>query len=223
MLCFVEYSIELLNDFIVDWIEMASFTLHLNTYKLMKKILLFLGLFMSVTAFSQIKSPAQQFFNNLKKHCGNAYEGKNESVSSGGDDAFQGKRLVMHVRSCEENTIRIPFIVGEDRSRTWVLTLKDDRILLKHDHRLEDGAEDEVTQYGGWTTNIGSDTLQMFPADQETRELLPYAGDNVWWITVSETSFSYNLRRIGTDRLFTVVFDLTQEVATPLAPWGSEN
>ena len=185
----------------------------------MKKLSLFLVLFVSITAFAQTKSPAQQFFDNLKVHCGNAYEGTIESPSDG-NDAFDGKRLVMHVRSCDENTIRIPFMVGVDRSRTWVLTLKDDRILLKHDHRLEDGTEDEITQYGGWTTNVGSDTIQVFPADQETRELLPAAGVNVWWMTINDQSFSYNLRRIGTDRVFTVVFDFTKEVTTPLPPWG---
>lgn len=31
------------------------------------------------------------------------------------------------------------------------------------------------------------------------------------------------LRIIGTDRLFSVKFDLTKEVETPSAPWGSEN
>jgi hypothetical protein len=46
---------------------------------------------------------------------------------------------------------------------------------------------------------------------------------NVWWITVDENSFTYNLRRIGSDRLFTVKFDLTKPVDLPPSPWGWKN
>lgn len=185
----------------------------------MRKILLLTLVFaISLAANAQQKSGAQQFFDKLKKHCGNAYEGK---VTAGaGNDAFSTNRLVMHVRSCEDNRIRIPFFVGDDKSRTWVLTLENDAILLKHDHRHEDGSEDKVTQYGGWSTNSGADSIQMFPADRFTANLIPYAAFNVWWITVNDTSFTYNLRRIGSDRLFTVTFDLTKKVEVPSAPWG---
>ncbi len=171
----------------------------------------------SVVLFAQ-DNPAAEFWNTLKAHCGNAYEGRLADGIAPGD--FGGQRLVMHVRSCDENTIRIPFFVGEDKSRTWVLTYRDGRITLKHDHRHEDGSEDEVTQYGGTATNGGFDQLQVFPADVETAERIPYASANVWWISLDDQSFTYNLRRVGTDRLFTVIFDLTTPVATPDAPWG---
>ena len=92
-------------------------------------------------------------------------------------------------------------------------------IKLKHDHRHPDGSEEEVTQYGGTSTNTGLSNLQMFPADVETTALLPQAATNVWWITIDENEFSYNLRRLGSDRVFTVVFDLTIEVDSPGAPW----
>lgn len=101
-----------------------------------------------------------------------------------------------------------------------MLTLKDNRITLKHDHRHEDGTEDKVTQYGGTTTNSGSATLQFFPADQQTFELIPAAASNVWWITVDDRTFTYNLRRIGSDRLVTISFDLSKKVEIPGAPWG---
>jgi hypothetical protein len=188
----------------------------------MKRIILFILLAFSVQVSAQEIPGTVQFWNTLKNHCGKAYEGEITAGATPGDD-FTGKRLVMHVRACEGNTIRIPFFVGEDRSRTWVLTLGEDNlILLKHDHRLEDGSEDEITQYGGRTPNTGLADIQFFPADQETADLISYASNNVWWITVDENSFTYNLRRIGSDRLFSVKFDLTNEVETPLAPWGSE-
>ncbi len=128
----------------------------------------------------------------------------------------------MHVRSCSDDVIRIPFTVGENRSRTWVISKKGDRLLLKHDHRHEDGKEDSVTQYGGLSTNSGSSTLQMFPADQQTANILPPAATNVWWIDlVPGHYFTYNLKRMGTDRYFSIRFDLTKETATPLSPWGN--
>ena len=184
----------------------------------MKKTLVLCTMLFSIFAYCQEKSGAKQFWENLQKQCGKSFEGK---VTEGADnDTFRDKKLVMHIRNCDKNTIRIPFFVSDDKSRTWVLTYKNNRIKLKHDHRHEDGSEDKVTQYGGTTTNSGSSTLQFFPADQQTCNLLPTAAANVWWITLDETSFTYNLRRIGSDRLFTVKFDLTKTVPTPAAPWG---
>ena len=94
-------------------------------------------------SFSQEKSEAQQFWNHLQTLCGKSFEGQFELPEN--DEQFGGKKLIMHVRSCNENVIKIPFFVGDDRSRTWVLTYEDDRILLKHDHRHEDGSDDEIT------------------------------------------------------------------------------
>lgn len=170
---------------------------------------------------AQERLPSDVFWENLKAHCGLSYEGQLADGIVQPD--FSGKKLTMHVRACDDDTIRIPFFVGDDRSRTWVLTRRDGIITLKHDHRHADGTEEEVTQYGGTNSNVGLEQLQMFPADEETAQRIPYASTNVWWITVDETSFTYNLRRIGSDRLFTVVFDLTQPVETPPAPWGWED
>lgn len=188
----------------------------------MKKIL-FILLAVPLQMLAQEMPGSVQFWNTLTTHCGKAYEG--EIVSGGKEgDGFTGEKLVMHVRTCGEKVIKIPFFVGEDRSRTWVLTKGDDNlILLKHDHRLKDGSDDEVTQYGGLSPNTGLADIQFFPADQFTANLIAYASNNVWWITVDETSFTYNLRRVGTDRFFSVKFDLTKEVGTPDAPWGSED
>ncbi|MEZ5347400.1 MAG: hypothetical protein R2681_17775 [Pyrinomonadaceae bacterium] len=172
-----------------------------------------------VLAFT-VSIPAQsgKFWSSLQNICGKAFAG--EIVHASGDDSFRGKELVMHVRSCEENEIKIPFVVGEDRSRTWILTKIGDRIRLKHDHRHEDGTSDKVTMYGGTTSNSGLIGRQVFPADEETQKLLPVAASNVWWIDLANNSFSYNLRRIGTDRYFSIRFDLTKEVEKPEAPWG---
>lgn len=183
--------------------------------------LLFVLIFNHVS-FSQAK-PADRsavFWAELQKLCGKAFAGTLVSAPENDTD-FKGKTLVMHVRSCRKDRIRIPFFVGDDRSRTWVLTRRKDRILLKHDHRHEDGTPDKVTMYGGWTTNQGSATRQVFPADQETVDVIAAAATNAWWIDLVPGEFyAYNLRRMGTDRFFSVKFDLKKEVAAPPAPWG---
>ena len=128
----------------------------------------------------------------------------------------------MHVRHCKGDAIRIPFHVGEDRSRSWVLTRTSNGLRLKHDHRHQDGTEDKVTQYGGDTRVEGSATVQEFPADAETIALIPEAKTNVWTIQLEPARmFVYALRREGTDRRFRVAFDLMRRVPAPPAPWGS--
>lgn len=64
--------------------------------------------------------------------------------------------------------------------------------------------------------------VSFFLRTKQTSNLISYASNNVWWVTIDKTSFTYNLRRIGTDRFFSVKFDLTKEIKTPSAPWGSE-
>ena len=182
---------------------------------------------LSLTTASIAQLPADTFWNELKKLCGKAYGGSIVADTSPSPD-FTGKAMVMHVRSCETDRIRIPFFVGENRSRTWVLSRKGYRLELKHDHRHEDGTPDKVTMYGGMTSNSGERTRQFFPADEQTTRVVATpagnassAAANVWWIElVPGEYFSYNLRRLGGDRLFTVKFDITKEVPAPAAPWG---
>ena len=145
------------------------------------------------------------------------------------DDDFVGKPLVMHVRHCSPSEIRIPFYVGDDRSRTWVLTRTATGIRLQHDHRHEDGSSDVLTMYGGETAGPGTATRQEFPVDAEsvalfTREGRQVSNTNVWAMEVHPGSFAYELRRppIPGGRFFRVEFDLTRPVPSPPPPWGHE-
>ncbi len=166
--------------------------------------------------------PQAAFWDALTSLCGQAFEGR-VAESNPPDTAFAGKPLVMHVRECADSVIRIPFHVGDDRSRTWVVSRTGAGLRLKHDHRHADGTEDEVTQYGGDTADPGSATQQSFPADAYTAALLPPAATNVWSIElVPDRLFAYALRREGTDRRFRAEFDLTRPVPPPPAPWGAD-
>lgn len=160
------------------------------------------------------------FWKELQKLCGKAFAGS-VAAAPADDTTFKDKALVMHVRACEKDRIRIPFMVGDDRSRTWVLTRKGDRIELRHDHRHEDGKPDAVTMYGGWTVSDGMATRQMFPADQKTVDVIAAAATNVWWIDlVPGQHYTYNLRRMGSERYFSIKFDLTKEIKAPPPPRG---
>jgi hypothetical protein len=169
--------------------------------------------------------PQLQFFAALSGLCGQAFEGRVIS-SDAADRELAAQRLVMHVRECSESEVRIPFHVGDDRSRTWVVTRTASGLRLKHDHRHEDGSEDALTQYGGDTVAPGTAVRQEFPADPFSRDLferegIPQSAANVWAIEIHPgRTFAYELRRPG--RHFRVEFDLGRPVPAPPPPWGAE-
>lgn len=174
--------------------------------------------------------PAAQFMAALAQHCGQAFAGRvvTNVPASATPDPFDGKALVMHVRGCQtpERELRVPFHVGEDRSRTWVLTRVGDGLRLKHDHRHADGSPDAVTLYGGDTREAGSAARQAFPVDAESVAMFERTGlagsvSNTWAMEVEPgRRFVYELSRPD-GRLFRVEFDLSQPIATPPPPWGS--
>ncbi|APQ19035.1 hypothetical protein [Maribacter hydrothermalis] len=167
---------------------------------------------------AQEPDPSEAFWNRLQSHCGNAYEGNLALPEE--DESFGGKKLVMHIKSCSDSEIKIPFFVGDDKSRTWIFTKNNGILTLKHDHRHEDGSEDNINFYGGTASNTGKANIQFFPADVATQKMIPGAATNVWWVTLDDKTFTYNLRRLGTDRVFKVVMDITKPISTPEDPWG---
>lgn len=174
-------------------------------------------------------APVDAFLSALARHCGQAFAGRivTNLPASTDPDAFEGKPLLMHVRGCDDPTreLRVPFHVGDNHSRTWILTRTDTGLRLKHDHRLEDGSDDPVTMYGGDTTGAGTAIRQQFPVDAESvamfeREGLTASVSNTWAMEIEPGKrFLYELSRPG-GRLFQVEFDLTQPVALPPTPWG---
>ena len=171
---------------------------------------------------------ADAFLAAIAAHCGKAYEGRiiaNQPAPTT-PDAFEGKRLVMHVRGCDAPTqrIEIPFHVGDDHSRTWLLTRTGSGLRLKHDHRHQDGSPDDMTMYGGDTRDVGSRERQAFPVDAESIAMFKRGGlnasvDNTWAMEIHPRTFVYELSRPN-GRLFKVEFDLTRPVDPPPTPWG---
>ncbi|RJF38173.1 hypothetical protein [Pseudoalteromonas gelatinilytica] len=166
------------------------------------------------------------FFDNIAAHCGKAYEGKVSVDNAAGPSSFAGKKLVMHVRRCNERELQVPFHVGDDASRTWIITKTGSGLSLKHDHRHKDGSDDKSTMYGGHTLDAGFANAQSFPADQYSKELfvsqgIPQSMGNTWQMYIYPKQFTYRLVREG--REFRVDFDLTKPISPPSAPWGYED
>lgn len=193
----------------------------LTSSRLRSAALIAATLLVSVAATrpGRVVDPGSEFLAALRAHCGKAYAGRIIDPQPA-DSAMLGQALVMHVRGCGD-TVRVPFHVGTDRSRTWVFTKTAASVRLKHDHRHEDGSEDRVTQYGGDAGPDGTALRMAFAADSFTAALLPASRTNVWTVEVTPTQFVYQLTRTGSDRRFRVEFDLTKPIAVPPAPWGS--
>lgn len=170
--------------------------------------------------------PAQErWWDRLQDLCGQAFAGRVVSADPA-DAEMAGEPLVMHVSRCTEDRVEIPFHVGDDRSRTWLLTRTGLGVQLQHDHRHEDGEPDAVTLYGGHTEDEGTRVSQSFPADDYSRDLFRREGldasvANVWAMEIEPGErFAYQLDRPG--RHFRAEFDLSRPVETPPPAWGSE-
>ena len=151
---------------------------------------------------------AALFFQNVRKLCGQRFEGATEFPKDDPGHPLAGKKLTISIEQCSDNEIRIPLQAGEDRSRNWILTLREGRLLLKHDHRHADGTPDKVTMYGGWAAG-GDANQQRFPADSETAKLIPEAATNVWMLEIdhAKEQFVYSLERNGQPR-YKAIFKL---------------
>ena len=141
------------------------------------------------------------FFAQVSSFCGERFTGRASFPEDPGD-AWRGKDLVAYIETCNEDEIRIPFSVGEDRSRTWILRRVTGGLQLKHDHHHADGTPDEVTMYGGTTLSGGTHLAQSFPADAYTADLIPEAATNEWFLSFSEdtSELTYYLERHGQPR-----------------------
>jgi hypothetical protein len=186
----------------------------------MKQILAVLAGALALSACATVPAaPPQQdaFMANLNALCGKRFEGRVVTTDPA-DANFARSRLLMHVRDCSADEVRIPFWVGEDRSRTWVISRNEAKgLTLKHDHRDPEGKPVGLHWYGGDTASAGTANRQDFPVDAFSIELFT-AGDaavsttNVWAVEVQpDRMFAYELRR--PNRHFRVEFDLTRPVA----------
>ena len=173
---------------------------------------------LSASAYATPQSPAQpadQFFTQMSTLCGKSFHGK-LVAGDDSDASFATAKMQAVVRTCTDREIQISFDVGEDRSRTWIITRTDSGLRLKHRHMLKDGTEDPVSQYGGDTAQQGTATRQEFPVDAYskamfTKESRTVSNTNVWAFEIDPgQTLTYELAR--PNRLFRVAFDVANPV-----------
>jgi hypothetical protein len=180
----------------------------------------------SMAAPAMADTSREAFWSNLSSLCGKAFAGALTQFDAELDAQMSKAPLVMHVSYCSDTEIHISFHVGEDRSRTWVVTRTADGFRLKHDHRHEDGSEDDVTWYGGHSSDPGRAHRQTFPVDAYSRSLFLSRGldvsvTNYWNLEVRTGEvFAYELVRPS--RYLRAEFDLTKAIAAPPPAWGHE-
>jgi len=142
-------------------------------------------------------SAQRAFFENLRTLCGQTFGGRTV-LAEPHDRTFEPARLFVVVAECGDDEIRIPFIVGDDPSRTWVFQLRDGRLSFFHRHVRPDGTEHAVSGFGGHASDDGTATFQSFPDWWATDETPP-AERRVWRLRIDEPNnlFVYYLDRGG--------------------------
>ncbi len=179
-------------------------------------------------AYAQSTATFEQarFWSSLEALCGKAFGGELTTYDPESDGGWLGKPMTIHFRECSPNEIKVPLVVGDDRSRTWVISRTVQGLFLKHDHRHEDGSEDAVSWYGGRTTDTGRHWRQAFAVDDYSRALfysqgLDVSADNIWYMEIhADETFAYGLTR--PNRHFRAEFDLSKAIEPPPAPWGAQ-
>lgn len=157
-----------------------------------------LSLLIPTPSFGQeVSDPASEaFFRRMLALDGQVFTGTTLHPTDPKHEMV-GRPLVLRFQVVSADELRIPFSVGEDASRTWILKRTPEGLLFKHDHRLPDGSPDPVTNYGGLAVPGLMSGVQLFPADAGTVRMLPEARSNVWCLQLSPDgrTLLYSLER----------------------------
>lgn len=174
------------------------------------------GLLLAACSSPTDTAPDVAFLDNLSSLCGGTYSGSMVSDQSVDADWAEAALVVGPV-SCDAGVVRMPLAVGEDTSRTWVVSRGEEGLEFRHEHVEPDGSPSAVTQYGGYARGDGTATRQAFPADELTRENfiendIPESVPNVWTLTFEDGVLGYALARPATEtavaRDFRAEFDI---------------
>ncbi|REL24280.1 hypothetical protein DYD21_18905 [Rhodohalobacter sp. SW132] len=151
--------------------------------------------------------------NYYQEFCGDTFKGQTTIIDLGEDHELDGADLTMILETCSEDEVRIPFIVNEDSSRTWIVKMTQHGLHLSHDHRYPDGTQYDQNFYGGYADDEGSAFLQYFPADHRTIEDRPQREINRWAkeFDLENDKYYYRLYLRGELR-FEAEFDLANPV-----------
>jgi len=161
-------------------------------------------------------STVKDVMTNISALCGQIFEGQVTSDDPQDED-WRKETLVLGPISCpSEAQIMMPLAVGENKSRTWFLTWTGQDIEFRHQHLLDNGDVDPVSDYGGFSQTFTADAQGWrveFPADEKTVNIFNATGlqvstTNVWSFDyVKGKALNYELNREG--RHFRAEFDVS--------------
>jgi hypothetical protein len=162
---------------------------------------LMLAACLAFSCAAQAADPRDQFMATLHSLCGAHFEGA-LSYAIDPKNPYVGQKMSTEI-VCTGTDVRMPVLVGEDRSRTWIFTRNASGLDLRHDHRHADGTPETVTMYGGLANDAGSATSQSFLADAVTFKLFPGSETNVWTTSFSADGsvLTYHLDRHAKPRI----------------------
>lgn len=167
-------------------------------------------------------------FEKLSANCGKAFMGRTK-LDTADSETYRDVDIILHVRDCSANQIQMPMHVGDNHSRTLIISKLDDgRLQLQHRHTHEDGSADDLTLYGGFSKknaakkgandnnrtefHVGDYTRKLFIEHDIQRSLA-----NVWAISMGQDTATYELHRPSLD--FIIEFDLSNIVTNPPKAW----
>lgn len=155
-----------------------------------------------------VQRPQDQFFAAVSSHCGHSLYGRLVSNDTR-DAALIGKAIVGRFALCTASEVRINIAVGDDTSRTWVISRTPGGLRLKHLHLHKDGTEEEVSRYGGDATRPGTAQRQEFPPDAFSKDLFarrerPWDTTKAFWAVEARPSefYAHELRDPAIGRFF---------------------
>lgn len=153
------------------------------------------------TATASGADARDQFMATLMSMCGQRFEG-GLTYAIDPKNPYVGQKMSTEI-VCTSTDVRLPVLVGEDRSRTWIFTRTSTGLDLRHDHRHVDGTPETITMYGGLANEGGSAISQSFPGDAITFKLFPGSETNIWTVSFSPDGsvLTYHLDRHARPRI----------------------
>ncbi|WP_157433477.1 hypothetical protein [Adhaeribacter aquaticus] len=131
-----------------------------------------------------IKKKPDTFYETVEQFSGKKYPG-NIVFPAGEEAPFRGEPLWVEVNKTSRNRLEIPVHVGNNIYRTLIFGKDKNGYWLQHENKRPDGAQAEISMYGGRNEEETNNYVMVFPADGYTKQLLGAARNSTWSLGLS--------------------------------------
>ena len=153
----------------------------------------FLSLFTGCTTPKPVARPAAlSFYKQLQLLCGKKMNGM-VLYPAGAEAPFKGMAIWLEVTQCSDRELRMPIYIDNKVYRTLIVGQDQTGYTLRHENKRPNGAQADISMYGGHTTDAGTGYLLIFPADGYTKQLMGPELNYVWSLAFNNerTTLSY--------------------------------